>query len=68
MVELGHEPTVVGIARMYREVASVLVIDNGDEAHAAAIEAEGVRCVVTDTIMKDPQRAAALARTAIGAV
>jgi LPPG:FO 2-phospho-L-lactate transferase len=66
--ELGHEASVVGIARLYRDVASVLVIDTADADLAGAVEAEGITCVVTDTIMSNPERAAALARTVLGAV
>ena len=68
LVELGHESSVVGIARLYRDLASVLVIDDADAAHAEAVEAEGMHCVVTDTIMKSPERAAALARHTLHAV
>jgi LPPG:FO 2-phospho-L-lactate transferase len=68
LVELGHESSVVGVARLYRDVASVLVVDSVDEALAPAVEAEGMRCVVTPTVMSDPEVAADLARTTIGAV
>lgn len=66
--ELGHEPSVVGVARLYQKIASVLVIDAADEALRSSVEAEGVRCVVTDTIMRGPERAAALAHVAFGAI
>jgi LPPG:FO 2-phospho-L-lactate transferase len=66
LVELGHESSVVGVARLYRDLAAVLVVDEADRALAPAVEAAGMRCVVTDTIMKSPERAAALARTTIG--
>jgi LPPG:FO 2-phospho-L-lactate transferase len=68
LVELGHESSVVGVARLYREIASVLVIDEVDADLATAVEAEGMRCVVTPTVMSDPEVAAALARTTLGAV
>lgn len=66
LVELGHESSVVGVARLYRDIASVLVVDEVDRALAPLVEAEGMRCVVTDTIMKTPERAAALARVTLG--
>jgi hypothetical protein len=59
---------VVGVARLYRSLASTLVIDEADRDLADAVEHEGVRCVVTDTIMRDPVAAAALAQIAIGAL
>ncbi len=65
--DLGHEPSVVGIARWYAPVAATLVIDVEDAAQADAVEAEGVRCVVTDTIMRSPEVSADLAATSISA-
>jgi LPPG:FO 2-phospho-L-lactate transferase len=65
--ELGHEPSVVGVARLYRELASILVVDEADAALAGAVEAEGVRCVVAPTVMHGPAEAAALARVVLGA-
>jgi LPPG:FO 2-phospho-L-lactate transferase len=61
LTELGHEPTVVGVARIYAPIASTLVIDEQDAHLSDAVEREGVRCVVTDTIMS----AASLARTTV---
>ncbi len=67
LTELGHEATVVGVARLYAPVASTLVVDRADAALADAVAAEGLRCVVTDTVMRDGLVAAELARTVIGA-
>lgn len=67
MVELGHEASVVGVARLYAPIAGALVIDRADAHLADAVEAEGMRCVVTDTIMSDPTVAAELARTTLAA-
>ena len=68
LAELGHEVSVVGVARLYAQIAATLVIDLADGALAPAIEAEGMRCVVTPTVMRGPPEAAALARAVIGAV
>jgi LPPG:FO 2-phospho-L-lactate transferase len=68
MEELGAQPSVVGVARLYAPWMGTLVIDVADEACADAVEAEGVRCIVTETIMSSPQRAAALARVVVDAV
>jgi LPPG:FO 2-phospho-L-lactate transferase len=68
MRELGHEPSVVGVARLYAPIASVLVIDEQDAALATAVESEGIRCIVTNTIMSTPEITTALARTCIEAV
>jgi LPPG:FO 2-phospho-L-lactate transferase len=64
--ELGHEPSVVGVARLYAGLAATLVIDVADEALARDVEAAGMRCVVTPTVMHGPPEAAALATTVIG--
>ena len=68
MAELGHETSVVGVARLYAPVAGTLVIDSADARLAGAVEAEGVRCIVAPTIMHTPDDAAALARTTLAAV
>jgi LPPG:FO 2-phospho-L-lactate transferase len=67
MRELGHEDSVVGVARLYAPFAGTLVIDAQDEASADAVRAEGLRCVVTDTIMRDPEAAADLCRVVLDA-
>lgn len=65
LTELGFEASVVGIARYYVELAETLVIDRADAGSAETIEALGMRCVVTDTIMSEPGVAATLGRTVI---
>ena len=60
--ELGHEASVVGVARIYRNLAATLVVDTSDAGLADAVEAEGMACVVTDTIMSSPEVAAVLSR------
>ena len=62
MKELGIEPSVVGVARLYAPWVHTLVIDTADAHHAAAVEAEGMRCVVAPTVMSSSERAADLAR------
>jgi LPPG:FO 2-phospho-L-lactate transferase len=65
--ELGHESSVVGVARLYAPLAATLVVDEADADHAAAVEAEGLRCVVAPTIMRGPAEAAALAEVVLAA-
>jgi LPPG:FO 2-phospho-L-lactate transferase len=65
MAELGTEPSVVGVARLYAPWVGTLVIDDADRALAGQVEAEGLRCVVVPTVMDSPDRAAALARVVI---
>ena len=66
LTELGHESSVVGVARLYADWCSTLVIDEADAPLADAVEAEGVRAVVAPTIMKGPDEAAALAKVVLG--
>jgi LPPG:FO 2-phospho-L-lactate transferase len=67
LVELGHEPSVVGVARLYAHLAATLVIDEADADLAPAVEHAGMRCVVTRTVMSQPGVAATLARTVLDA-
>jgi LPPG:FO 2-phospho-L-lactate transferase len=66
--ELGGEASVVEVARRYRSIAGSLVVDSADAVSAAAVEDEGVSCVVTPTVMRSPEIAAALAGTVLAAV
>lgn len=67
LVELGHESSALGVARIYRDLASVMVIDEQDLHLAPQIEALGMECVVAATIMRDPETARTLAATTISA-
>lgn len=67
MADLGHDPSVVGVAAMYAEVASALVIDPADEHHAGAIERLGMRPVVIPSVMSTPEIARDLARATLAA-
>ncbi|MGC1512030.1 MAG: 2-phospho-L-lactate transferase [Acidimicrobiales bacterium] len=66
LTELGFEASVVGVARLYAEIASTLVVDETDSHHRAAVEACGMACLVTGTVMRTPVEAAALARVLLG--
>jgi LPPG:FO 2-phospho-L-lactate transferase len=66
LTELGHEASVVGVARLYAPLAATLVIDEADAALAPAVEAAGMRAVVAPTVMRTPELAADLARTVLG--
>jgi LPPG:FO 2-phospho-L-lactate transferase len=68
MTELGHEASAVGVAKLYAPIAGTLVIDSADAHLAAEVERAGMRCVVTDTIMKTAEIAADLTRTCLNAV
>ncbi|HWL45705.1 MAG TPA: 2-phospho-L-lactate transferase [Ilumatobacter sp.] len=67
LAELGIEPSVVGVARLYAPIASALVIDPADAHLADAVEAEGIRAVVHPSIMSTPDLAQALAQATLAA-
>jgi LPPG:FO 2-phospho-L-lactate transferase len=62
MAELGYEVSAVGAAKLYRDVCGTFVIDELDEAAAAAIEALGMRAVVQPTVMTSTEDKERLAR------
>ena len=64
---LGHEVSALGVARLYTGLVDVFVLDEVDRALAPAIEALGMRAVVTDTMMTSPERRLALASEVVGA-
>lgn len=68
LAELGHEPTVLGVARLYAPIAGTLVIDPVDARLAPQIEALGMRAVVTDSVMRTPAIAHSLASTVLSCV
>ena len=62
---LGHEPSALGVARIYRGLATAFVLDRVDAALEPEIAAVGFRTLVTDTIMADDAGRARLARTVL---
>ncbi len=58
---LGHEVSAVGVAAVYRGLIDLMVIDEQDRALAPRVEALGMRCHVTDTMMTSAERKAELA-------
>ena len=65
---LGHEPSSLGVARLYEAVASAFVLDPADAALATAIEALGLRAIVTSVVMVDPEARAEVGRAVLEAV
>lgn len=62
------EPSVVGVADVYRDLVGTLVIDDVDADQADTVRSRGVDCIVTDTIMRNAEVAAQLATTIIEGV
>ena len=65
---LGHQASALGVARIYRDLCAVFVLDHADRRAAAAVEKLGMRAVVTDTIMTDETRSARLADVVLRAL
>jgi LPPG:FO 2-phospho-L-lactate transferase len=68
METLGHEVSCVGVAKMYQGLIDLMVIDVQDRERAPEVEALGLRCLVTDTMMTSPERKAELARDVLAAL
>ena len=62
MQELGAEVSAVGVAREYREICDVLVLDSQDEGLSGAVAAEGVEAAVMPTIMQTDEDKVQLAK------
>ncbi len=58
---LGHESSAVGVARLYRDILTGIVIDELDAEDEPAIRALGIKVLVTGTVMHgvDDRRALA---------
>ena len=69
MAPLGIDVSCVGVARAYARVLQHRSSSTRSTRHRVAeVEAAGVHAVVTDTMMRSPEIAAALARHTLAAV
>ena len=62
---LGHEPSALGVARLYRDVATAFVLDTLDAALEPSVGRLGLRTRVADTVMTDDASRARLAATVL---
>ncbi|MBF29383.1 MAG: 2-phospho-L-lactate transferase [Acidimicrobiaceae bacterium] len=67
MATFGFQSDSVGIAEIYRDVCSHLIIDSKDTSLAAEVELTGMTTTVTNTMMGDTQVDANLARLTLAA-
>jgi LPPG:FO 2-phospho-L-lactate transferase len=65
---LGLEVSPRGVARLYADIAGSFVLDVRDRSWQPAIEALGMRVVVTDTVMRTRAHATRLAAVALAAI
>ncbi len=68
LASLGHESSALGVARLYADLVDVFVLDAIDTGLVPAVEALGMRTLVTDTIMTDDASRARLAAEVLAAL
>jgi LPPG:FO 2-phospho-L-lactate transferase len=57
LAQLGHNPTALGVAKLYTDFTATFVIDPADKSQSAAISALGMKVVILPTVMKTrPQK------------
>lgn len=52
LAQRGHQPTALGVAKLYADFTGTFIIDPADKEHAASIAALGMNVEVLPTIMK----------------
>jgi LPPG:FO 2-phospho-L-lactate transferase len=62
---LGMEVSPLGVARLYRDIVGLFVLDKADVRYVESIERLGMRAIATDTVMTTPERAATLAEVVL---
>jgi LPPG:FO 2-phospho-L-lactate transferase len=68
MKSMGYGASAAAVAKLYRDFVDVFVLDRADAKLAPAVEALGMRAVVTNTIMSGGAQRKALARAVLGAL
>jgi LPPG:FO 2-phospho-L-lactate transferase len=63
LAQLGHDPTALGVAKLYADFTGTFVIDPADKAQAPAITALGMKAGILPTVMKTRAQKRKLART-----
>jgi len=62
LAQLGHQPTALGVAKLYAGFSGTFVIDPADKSQSHAIAALGMKVVVLPTVMKTLAQKRKLAR------
>jgi LPPG:FO 2-phospho-L-lactate transferase len=52
MREMGYEVSAVGVARLYRDICSIFIVDETDADHCATIKELGMSLVACPTVMR----------------
>jgi LPPG:FO 2-phospho-L-lactate transferase len=62
LAQLGHEPTALGVAKLYADFTGTFIIDPADRTQAAPIAALGMKVAILPTVMKTRPEKRKLAR------
>ncbi len=62
LAQLGHDPTALGVAKLYADFTGTFIIDPADKSQSAAISGLGMRVAVLPTVMKTRTQKRKLAR------
>jgi LPPG:FO 2-phospho-L-lactate transferase len=62
LAQLGHEPTALGVAKLYADFTGTFVIDPADKAQALTISALGMKIAILPAVMKTLAQKRKLAR------
>jgi LPPG:FO 2-phospho-L-lactate transferase len=65
LAQLGHQPTALGVAKLYADFTGTFVIDPADKTQAPAITALGMKVAILPTVMKTLPQKRKLARALI---
>jgi LPPG:FO 2-phospho-L-lactate transferase len=63
LAQLGHEPSALGVAKLYADVTGTFVIDPADKAQAASIGKLGMKIEIIPTVMTSRAQKRRLARS-----
>jgi len=61
LAQLGHDPTALGVAKLYADFTGTFIIDPADRTQAAPIAALGMKLAILPTVMKTPAQKRKLA-------
>ncbi|HEY6268028.1 MAG TPA: 2-phospho-L-lactate transferase [Candidatus Acidoferrum sp.] len=63
LAQLGHQPTALGVAKLYAHFTGTFIIDPADKSQSAATSALGMKVAVLPTVMKTLSQKRKLARS-----
>jgi LPPG:FO 2-phospho-L-lactate transferase len=62
LAELGHDPSALGVAKLYADFTGIFVIDPADKAQTESIRELGMKVEIVPTVMKTRSQKSKLAR------